>query len=511
MISTTTETAKIDMKMTNRVPLYNFTNIYDNKIPFFSRMRTRLLLLMVMSVLITQVLAFIPAIGIMQNRWLENQIKSAITLSYIVLDDKKFVLDNDLQNSILSATDSLVLSLTRNDGSVVTIQKNGQDIHVDRMIDLKKYNETAAAIDALAKLFVNKSSVIRLQTPIADSHQIFSMTFDDLRLRKAIFSFALQFFMISLIIAIVVTTIIYLIVYELLVRPSRNLYIQMLNFVAEPDNPNRIIIPGSRRDEMGMAQQRIAAIESELQKNHARQKHLANLGLAVSKINHDMRNILSSAQLISDHLAEVNDPLSKRLTPKLIHTIDRAIGYTQSVMAYGRTQEQKPHLQLLSLHVMLNDIKDNLAVFGQEFVHIDNDVSENFEILADEEQLTRVLTNLLRNAVQAMTIPGELEKDQPRNITITASYEKNAAIIDVIDTGPGLPAKAKEHLFAPFYGSASFEGTGLGLAICFELIRGHGGGIELVEGGSHGAHFRICMPMANKNVLKWYRGQKVLK
>lgn len=514
MTLNTNETATDDMDMSSQddlaglVPSLNINASHENKIPFFSRIRTRLLLLMVLSVLITEILAFIPSIANMQSRWLENQTKSAMALSYVLLNEDRIVLDQEVQHRVLSATKALALTVTRDDGSIVAIRLNGQEYSVDKNIDLNNYSETQSVISGVTTLFSSTPKIIRLFARTDDSNQVFSMTFTNSELREEMLRFTWQFAIISLTIAIVATTIIYLIVYELLVRPLRAIYFHMLDFVVEPDNPNRIIVPENRRDEMGAAQRRIAAIEVELQQNYVRQKHLANLGLAVSKINHDMRNILASAQLISDHLAEVNDPLSKRLTPKLIHTIDRAINYTQSIIAYGRMQEQRPNLQLVSLHALIDDIRDSLAVSGRELVNIHNKVAEDFEMLVDSEQLNRVLTNLFRNAVQAMTSPAEMEKDKSRDITVTAHYEGKSAILDIVDNGPGLPAKAKEHLFTPFDGSTGHGGTGLGLAICLELVRAHGGTIELIDDCKVGTHFRIRIPMAVNNVAKWYGTKK---
>ena len=63
------------------------------------------------------------------------------------------------------------------------------------------------------------------------------------------------------------------------------------------------------------------------------------------------------------------------------------------------------------------------------------------------------------------------------------------------DTGPGLPQKALDHLFKPFHGGVRKGGSGLGLAICAELIKGHGGQLELIRTGPEGTVFRICIPV----------------
>ncbi len=111
---------------------------------------------------------------------------------------------------------------------------------------------------------------------------------------------------------------------------------------------------------------------------------------------------------------------------------------------------------------------------------------------ADREQLLRVLLNLARNSLQAleMRAPNDPTRDQ---IRITGRREGAVAVIEVSDTGPGLPEKARAHLFEAFQGSTRTGGTGLGLAIAEELVRAHGGEIRLIA-GTIGATFRITSP-----------------
>jgi signal transduction histidine kinase len=111
---------------------------------------------------------------------------------------------------------------------------------------------------------------------------------------------------------------------------------------------------------------------------------------------------------------------------------------------------------------------------------------------ADHDQLLRVLLNLTRNAAQALETraPNDPLRDQ---IRITGRREGAVVVIEVSDTGPGFPDKAKEHLFEAFQGSTRTGGTGLGLVIAAELVRAHGGEIRLVE-GTIGATFRITIP-----------------
>ncbi len=160
------------------------------------------------------------------------------------------------------------------------------------------------------------------------------------------------------------------------------------------------------RTSSGVAQRQIAHIQSDLQRTLKEQKHLADLGLAVSKINHDMRNILASAQLMSDRLADTNDPMVQRFAPKLIRTLSRAISYSESVIAYGRSQEEPPKPRRVLLRAIITDVQNTLNLSAESGIEFQNLVPENFELDVDSEQLFRVLSNLCRNSVQAM------ERDQ---------------------------------------------------------------------------------------------------
>jgi signal transduction histidine kinase len=224
----------------------------------------------------------------------------------------------------------------------------------------------------------------------------------------------------------------------------------------------------------------------------AQRRHLADLGLAVSKINHDLRNILASAQLFSDRIGEVEDPLVKRFAPKVIRAIDRAIGYTRSVLSYGQATEEPPRRQLIALNRLVDDVADVLALSGHEKVAWENRVPADVEVDGDPEQLFRVLMNLCRNALEAVSDGGD--PAVIRRIWVEGERQGSVATLRVCDTGPGVPAKARSNLFQPFQGGARRGGTGLGLAIAAEIVRAHGGEIRLAERPGAGAVFEVAIP-----------------
>lgn len=463
-------------------------------IPFYRRMRVRLLLLITLSVFITEIMVFMPSIASMQQSWLEDHHQSAKAISMVLAASPDMTLSRNLQDNVLTATDALAISIIKDkqEYHLATAEHIGK---IDEVIDLPSYSETKALLDSLTTLYFGGNKTLLLRGPIDGTGIYLEVTVSDTKLQKAMVEFSWHFIVISLTIAIVAATSIYLIVHELLVRPLQNIYTNMLDFVIEPHNPSRILVPEPRRDELGITQKRISIIESELQKSYAHQKHLANLGLAVSKINHDMRNILASAQLMSDHLADAKDPMVKKIAPKLIKAIDRAVTYSQTVITYGRTQEPAPKRQHLLLHDLVDDVFESLTLPGSDEVEFTNAVPVDLTVDADDEQLHRVITNLCRNAVQAM-VEREDGSDKPNKLTISGHRIDNTTIIDVVDTGPGLLSKAKEHLFSPFQGSTKKNGSGLGLTICEELIHAHGGTIQLIDDDKAGAHFEIRIPDA---------------
>src|SRR5690606_5767639 len=109
---------------------------------------------------------------------------------------------------------------------------------------------------------------------------------------------------------------VYLSLQWLLVRPMRALTQNMTAFSEAPEDETRIIVPSGRSDEIGIAERQLQAMQHGLRAALRQKAHLAALGAAVARINHDLRNILSSASLMSDRLAHIEAPEVKRIAPR---------------------------------------------------------------------------------------------------------------------------------------------------------------------------------------------------
>jgi signal transduction histidine kinase len=281
------------------------------------------------------------------------------------------------------------------------------------------------------------------------------------------------------------------------VRPMRRVTANMIAFRADPENSDRVIAPSGRLDEIGTAERELATMQTELASMLHQKNRLAGLGLAVSKINHDLRNLLASAQLFSDRLAKIPDPGVQRFAPKLMHALERAIAFCQSTLSYGRLQEPPPERRPILLEPLVEEVHENLGLGADAPIRWISAVERGLVVEADYDQLFRILLNLARNAVQAMesqATEGRTDRDPGRDqIRITGRREGAVVVIEVSDTGPGFSEQARAHLFEAFQGSTRTGGTGLGLAIAAELVRAHGGEIRLVE-GTIGATLRLTIP-----------------
>ena len=460
-------------------------------VPLSRGLSTKLLLLTVLFVMLAEVLIFLPSVANFRLQWLEQRLGTAAALSIVLVDGNPEDLAETVRDDVLAAIGVRAIAI-RNDGVSRLLVVSAMPPQVDQHVDVAHTGSLTSIAEALDTLFSGGNRMLRVFGPVGDSDMEFEILIPDTQLRQAMLAYSGNVAIVSLIISLITATLVFYAINRLMIRPMRAMTRSMLAFAEAPEDASRIIRPGGRDDEFGVAERELQAMQTNLHRTLGEQKHLADLGLAVSKINHDMRNILASAQLISDRLRVVKDPTVQAFAPKLLRALDRAIAYTESVMSYGRAQEAPPSRRRVRLRLLVDDVHGLLGLDpakGPEFV---NAVPADIEVDADAEHLFRVLMNLSRNAVQAMS--SDAEEAVVRRLTIDAERQGAGCRILVSDTGPGLPRKARENLFAAFRGSARSGGTGLGLAIAQELVRAHGGQLELVESRGGSTVFAIVIP-----------------
>lgn len=451
----------------------------------------RLLLLTLLFVMVAEVLIYIPSIANFRNMWLQQKLDSAALVALATGGTSAATLPRDLEKQMLESigVDAIAARSGVQRWFIAVDQMPAQVAASQDLTSLRPVDSIRAAFSTL---FSTQDRLIMVNGQPPPGSDRFEIVFHEQALRAAMFIYSRNVLLLSLVISMITGACVYAALRFHIVRPIQRLSAKIMAFSTAPEDAGSIIVPSGRTDEIGMAEDRLAEMQKALREMLGQRRHLADLGLAVSKINHDLRNILASAQLFSDRLGSVEDPLVKRFAPKVIRSIDRAINYTRSVLAYGQASEEAPRRQLLSLARLVDDVAELLAVSGHEGVDWENRVGPDIEIDADPEQLFRALMNLCRNAVEAVT-----ELDDPavvRRVWVEGERQGSVTSVRVCDTGPGVPARTRSALFQPFVGSVRPGGTGLGLAIAAEIVRAHGGDIRLLDEPGAGAVFEIAIP-----------------
>lgn len=451
----------------------------------------KLLVLTMLFVLIAEVLIFIPSIANFRLRWLEERLSTAAAVATVLVGEDASTLSRATQDEVLASLGAKAVAV-RDEGMSQLLVAAEMPPQVDEHIALAATSPLTAVRGALSTALWGGERMLRVFGRVGDSAKEFELIIPDKDLRNAMMVYARNVAILSLIISIITAGLVFWAINRMMIRPVRRMTHSMLAFSAVPDDPARVIRPERRTDEIGIAQRELASMQGELQRTLGEQRHLAELGLAVSKINHDMRNMLAAAQLMSDRLRLIDNPTVQSFVPKLVRTLDRAVSYSEGVLAYGRTQEAPPSRRKLRLAQMADDVGEILGLQPDGDIEFVNAVDPALEVEADADHLFRVLANLARNAVQAMQT--DTETAIVKRLTIGAAREGTVSKITIEDTGPGLPKRARENLFAAFRGAARSGGTGLGLAIAHELVRAHAGTLELVETRGGRTVFEICIP-----------------
>ena len=463
----------------------------SGRVPRLRGLPVKLLILTVTFMMLVQALIFLPSLANFRVSWLEERLSTASAVGAVLMQSDATELSREVQDDVLVALGAMALAV-RDAGSSQLLIATAMPQQIDLHIDLGETAPLTQMREALYTLFFGSDRVLRIFAPMGTGDREFELVMSEADLRQAMVAYARNIALLSLVLSMLTALLLYYVIDKMMVRPIRAMTRSMLSFAQVPDDPARIIRFGARNDEIGVAERELAAMQGELQRLLLERRRLADLGLAVSKINHDMRNILAAAQLMSDRLARLQDPAARNLAPRLVRTLDRAIAYSEGVLAYGRAQEPPAMRRRVLLYGLVDEVFALLAPQQAARVELVNAVAHDFELDVDPDQMFRVLSNLARNAVEAM---GEnSEALLVRRLTISASRDDKASYILVEDTGPGLPQKARDNLFSAFRGSARSGGTGLGLAIANELVRAHGGRLELVGSRSGSTVFSITIP-----------------
>jgi signal transduction histidine kinase len=457
----------------------------------FESLPGRLLLFTLVFVMLAQLLIFLPLAAQFRTNWLADQAETAF-IAALAADVAEGGTLGDMEVSeLLEASDAVAVARVTQGRNELVLYGGPIDAPLIEA-DLRRQGWWTRIIAAARTFTVGEERFVRIiANPQARPDDIIDVIVPEAALREDLLAYSASLFQLSLFIAIVTGILLYVVLLYAFVRPMRQLSAAMARFQRDPMDPANAFKPDRRHDEIGVAQRALAEMQDDVRTALKQRERLAALGEAVSKINHDLRNVLAAAQLVSDRLVSFEDERVRKMGARMVRAIGRGIRLTEATLQYGKAEESPPQPMRLNLVVALNEAAaDAMATEGEgEWV---NGIADGTAIMADPDHVHRIFLNLFRNALQAMTmVGGEIR------LAVRAGTSGGFVRIEVEDAGPGLPAKAQENLFQPFTSSTRREGTGLGLTTARELARAHGGDVVLVRTGADGTVFAVTLPVAD--------------
>lgn len=445
----------------------------------------RLLLLTILYVMLTQVAIFVPSVGRYHRSLLDRQVEAA-EIAVLPFTEPQNGLSPALRGELLSRAGAIAVMLPRPDQREIFLS-NETPSKIDVTIDLRKAGLISDMLNGLDCLLHGKRRILHViaHTRIKGAEAV-EVILNEKPIHAQLKSYAWGVVLLAFLISIVTGILVFISLYLVLVRPMRHITRAMVNFRANPEDASRIVSASARRDEIGIAERELGSMQRDIYASLHQRARLAALGTAVAKIQHDLRNILSSAQLASDQLMKSEDPSVQRLAPRLVSSIDHAVALATNTLRYGRADEHPPQRRKIRVKPIVDEALE-AALSGKERVTPDDRVDSVIEVDADAAQLFRILLNILRNAGEALAERGGA-------ISVSAAREGDATHIDIADNGTGIPEKIRERLFQPFAGTTRVGGSGLGLAIARDLAHAHGGDVILLKSDATGTQFRVTIP-----------------
>jgi signal transduction histidine kinase len=451
---------------------------------------SRLLVLTVFFVMLCEVLVFVPSVARFRMTYFEDRIGAGRIAALALEASPTGRIEPQLTRRLLAHVGAEGVVLHRPGGTVLMLDRP-MPPRVDRTIDLRHASVLGAIRGSFMTLARRDDRILRVLGPAPiDPAETVEVLLQEAPLRREMWRFGYRILELSIVISLSTAALVYLSLQWLLVRPMRRVTASMTSFREDPEDASRMIAPSARRDEIGRAERELAVLQETVRRALGQRARLAALGTAVTKINHDLRNILTTARLVADGLTASAVPEVRRLLPRLVEAIDRAVALCTRTLDYSREGAPPLAPSRFALAALVDEIG-----LGDSGLVVECAVPRELAVEADRDQLYRVLSNLARNAVEAGA----------QRLRVAAGREAGAVALEIADDGPGLAPKARDNLFRPFFGTARPGGTGLGLAIARELVRAHGGELALVSSTGAGTVFRLTLPAAVERAVEFSR------
>ena len=450
----------------------------------------RLLLATLLVVVMTNAIIVPVLLATRQREWLSDKIAAGELASFVVSAAPQGKVTANLKQQILKSA-GLVAVNVQTEGAMKSVLAPAKLPKTVYRIDLRQNDPLSELSAPLETLFGGGDRmVLVIDRPHYVAGELVEALAPDAPLQSILVDNFRELLIGALFTSVMAGALVYVFLTFFLVRPVQRITRSMERFRVDPEDPAAHLEPSGRRDEIGRAEVELDRMQSDLRAALASRARLAALGEAVAKINHEMRNMLTSAQMASERLATSGDPVVARTLPRLERALDRAATLATNVLDFGRSEEPAPQPRPTPLRAALEAAAEDAQLEGR--VTLATDIAEPAQVWADPDQLHRILVNLMRNAREAITAAGD---EAAGTVSASLAVVDHVSVVRVTDTGPGLPERARANLFQPF-SSGRRGGAGLGLAISRGLAQAHGGDLTLVETGPAGTSFELRLPGA---------------
>ena len=321
----------------------------------------KLLVLTTLFVMLAEVLIYVPSIANFRANWLNDRLSAAYTAALVLDAAPSGMVPEELARQILDSVGARAVAMKiGQQRRLLAVSEMPSAIHHD--IDMRDMSWHRAILDSFDTLMCSDVDVMRVVGPAPMGGEFIEIILDEKPLRNAMLRFSVNILLLSLMISGITAMLVYFTLHYMFVRPLHRITANMTAFREDPENPARIIAASGRHDEVGTAERELASLQTDLASLLQQKSHLASLGLAVSKINHDLRNLLTSAQLFSERLAKISDPHVQRFTPALMRALERAIAFCESTLSYGGVQEPPPDRQVVPLEPLVEQVRETLGL-----------------------------------------------------------------------------------------------------------------------------------------------------
>ena len=455
-----------------------------------SGLSARLLVLTVLFVLLGEIFIYVPSIARHRLVFLEERIDAARIAALAVEASPDGMVTEELRAALLARAGVTTVSLKRT-GTRRLVLAGDMPVTIDASFDLREATPMRLIGQAADALRHGGERTIRVMgvAPGDPSDTVVDIVLPEAPMFASMLDYSGRILLLSIILAFVVAGLVYLSLHWLMVLPLGRMTDSLVSFRRAPEDAAATVRVSGRRDEIGVAQRELQVMQRRVRAALRQRARLAAVGAGVAKINHDLRNMLATAAVLTDRLAAARNPEVQKLAHPLVAAIDRAIALCTHTLSFATGRLPAPSRTSFALAPLVDDVRAALPIGDGDPVSWQNEVSSELIVTADRDQLYRVIINLAQNAVQALACV-----DGGGTVRVSGWRDAGGTVFEIADTGPGIPTSVRDRIFEAFVDGGRSEGTGLGLAIARDLMRNHGGDIHLERSDPSGTVFRLRIP-----------------